>query len=219
MFRKYLLESITQYELAHKTAQRNAALPIEQGGLGLHSENTAHDRAKAMGFEGNWYHGRYKDYNNIKDGTPFYATQDPSYASIYAVEPTSSALGGKSIRDYDSLHPNVMPIMINKNHILDTRLASGKKVFKNDFHMKYGNGTPLTEKGLPDWVEANDFGEMFADKKMPFKGVYADEGKISTWDGGSKDRGVSAAVFDHSAVRSVHAAFDPMRKHESDLLA
>jgi len=50
MLRKYLLESMTQYESSHKTAQRNAALPIEKGGLGLHSENTASDRAKAMGY-------------------------------------------------------------------------------------------------------------------------------------------------------------------------
>ena len=33
MLRKYLLESMTQYELAHKTAQHNAALPIDKGGL------------------------------------------------------------------------------------------------------------------------------------------------------------------------------------------
>ena len=215
----YLIEAVTEHDERHRIAQHNAALPIESGGLGLHKDNTSLDRAKAMGFEDNWYHGRYEDYNKIHDGSPFYATKDPSYASIYAVEPTSAALGGKSIKDYDSLRPNVMPVMINNKHILDTRLASGKKVFKNHFHMQYGNGTPLTAKGLPDWVEADDFGEMFADKKMPYKGVYADEGKISTWDGGSKDRGVSAAIFDHSAVRSRFAAFDPKRQHESDLLA
>lgn len=35
---------------AHKTAQRNAALPISEGGLGLPADNTAMDRAKAMGY-------------------------------------------------------------------------------------------------------------------------------------------------------------------------
>ena len=38
----------TEFEIAHEVAQRNAALPVEQGGLGLPANNTAMDRAKAM---------------------------------------------------------------------------------------------------------------------------------------------------------------------------
>ena len=41
----------TKYELAHAEAQRVAALPVEQGGLGLPANNTAMDRAAAMGAE------------------------------------------------------------------------------------------------------------------------------------------------------------------------
>lgn len=48
----------TEFELAHEVAQRNAALPVEQGGLGLPPNNTAMDRAKAMGFDTPAYHGR-----------------------------------------------------------------------------------------------------------------------------------------------------------------
>lgn len=39
------------------TAQRNAALPIEEGGLGLPKDNTPEMRAKAMGFDTDAYHG------------------------------------------------------------------------------------------------------------------------------------------------------------------
>lgn len=203
----------TQYELAHELAQKNA---VEM--LGLPANNTAMERAKALGFENDWFHGRYKDYDKIKDGRTFYSTKDPSYASIYAVEPTASSMGGKSISDFDNLQPNVMPLMIKTGDVLDTRTPIGKKVFDNDFYMKYGNGTPLTEKKLPDWVDAEDFGEMFADTGSKFKGVFADEGKIPTWEGGLRDRGVSAAVFNPSIVRSRFAAFDPARAHEADLL-
>jgi hypothetical protein len=42
---------------AMKIAQKNAALPIEKGGLGLSKDNTAMDRAKAMGFDLPVYHG------------------------------------------------------------------------------------------------------------------------------------------------------------------
>jgi len=41
----------TPYELAHAEAQRVAALPVEQGGLGLPPDNTAMDRARAMGYK------------------------------------------------------------------------------------------------------------------------------------------------------------------------
>ena len=48
----------TPYELAHAEAQRVAALPVEQGGLGLPLGNTAMDRAMAMGVDTNLWHGQ-----------------------------------------------------------------------------------------------------------------------------------------------------------------
>ena len=39
------------------TAQRNAALPVEKGGLGLPKDNTPEMRAEAMGFDVDAYHG------------------------------------------------------------------------------------------------------------------------------------------------------------------
>ena len=51
MFKLYLLNVLLEsdYSHAHKEAQKNAALPVEKGGLGLHKNNTAMDRANAMG--------------------------------------------------------------------------------------------------------------------------------------------------------------------------
>jgi hypothetical protein len=50
----------TQYELAQAEAQRVAALPVEQGGLGLPVNNTAMDRARAMGAQAHYKRpGRY----------------------------------------------------------------------------------------------------------------------------------------------------------------
>lgn len=222
---KYLREGqltpdeLTQYEAnAVKMSENpnthhyNLANANAQGG-------TPESRAADLGFDTDLYHGRYKDYPAVKDGRTFYATNDPDYASIYAFEPTASSMGGKSVSDFQDLQPNVLPVKVRSNDFVDTRTKQGRKVFENDFFMKYGNGTPLTEKGLPDWVDAEDFGEMFADTKSKFKGVLADEGAIPTWDGGTKDRGVSHAVFDPRVIRSRFAAFDPLRKNSSDLLA
>lgn len=51
----------TQFELAHEQAQRNAALPVSQGGLGLRADNTAMERAAAMGFLDDAWHGTNRD--------------------------------------------------------------------------------------------------------------------------------------------------------------
>lgn len=55
----------TEFELAQDLAQKNAALPVSEGGLGLPTSNTAMDRAKAMGFDVNnpVYHGTDKSFD------------------------------------------------------------------------------------------------------------------------------------------------------------
>lgn len=75
------------------TAQRNAALPIEEGGLGLPKDNTAMDRAKAMNFDIETYHGT-NDPNissiDISKSRPdvqymqgFFTSDDPNVAGNY----------------------------------------------------------------------------------------------------------------------------------------
>ncbi len=52
---------LTEFEQAHLLAQQRAALPVEKGGLGLPADNTAMDRARAMGFDTDAYHGTGAD--------------------------------------------------------------------------------------------------------------------------------------------------------------
>ena len=57
---------------ALRLAQERAALPVEQGGLGLSKNNTAEQRAAAMGFDKPAYHATDADilaFNNAKLGT------------------------------------------------------------------------------------------------------------------------------------------------------
>lgn len=74
-------------------AQRNAALPIEEGGLGLPKDNTPEMRAKAMGFDIETYHGT-NDPNissiDISKSRPdvqymqgFFTSDDPNVAGNY----------------------------------------------------------------------------------------------------------------------------------------
>tara|TARA_R110000851_G_scaffold123761_2_gene253678 strand:+ start:6343 stop:8151 length:1809 start_codon:yes stop_codon:yes gene_type:complete len=76
---------------ALKVAQSNAALPVEQGGLGLPANNTPMDRAKAMGFDvdANLFHATDKDFTEFqpstkgKLGAGVYAAPSPRYAEKY----------------------------------------------------------------------------------------------------------------------------------------
>lgn len=49
-------------------AQRNAALPVEKGGLGLPPDNTPEMRARAMGFDTDAYHGTRSDFDEFERG-------------------------------------------------------------------------------------------------------------------------------------------------------
>ena len=75
------------------TAQRNAALPFEEGGLGLPKNNTPEMRAEAMGFDlsNPQYHATdaYEDFTSIrpsargKMGAGIYTSPEASYAEKY----------------------------------------------------------------------------------------------------------------------------------------
>ena len=96
----------TEYELAHEVAQRNAALPVEQGGLGLPPNNTAMDRAKAMGFDTTAYHGTkgdIKKYDNSRLGSTTNA-ESAKQAHFFASNPETAghyAINESIPREFD----------------------------------------------------------------------------------------------------------------------
>jgi hypothetical protein len=101
---------LTEFEVKQLTAQRNAALPIAEGGLGLPASNTAMDRAKALGFDINnpAYHGTTKDISefDVNDArgkgfnTGSNVTDNPYLANTYTMGINSG---------------NVMPLYIRDN--------------------------------------------------------------------------------------------------------
>ena len=88
---------------ALETAQRNAAKPVSEGGLGLPPNNTPMDRARAMGFDVSAYHGTATpvDFasfrgNPSKHGQTFVAL-DAAEANVHAP---------------DSIGSRVMPLLV-----------------------------------------------------------------------------------------------------------
>jgi len=117
---------------AMKTAQKNAALPIEEGGLGLPPNNTAMDRAKAMGYDIPVYHGTNAEINAFNtqgkgktSGAGAFFTTNPTTAETYV-----SASGGG----------NVMPLLLNKDDFLtaNARGRSWADIYTNELSAKSG---------------------------------------------------------------------------------
>lgn len=112
-----LKKAKTPFEKAHIEAQFNAARPVEEGGLGLHPDNTAEDRARAMGYE--WdepkYHGSFYDIKEFQPqkastesfaGAGTYMTPSPedasiNYASVYGPDVKAKIERELESRDMD----------------------------------------------------------------------------------------------------------------------
>jgi len=194
---------LTEFEQRHLIAQKNAALPVEQGGLGLPPNNTAMDRARAMEFDTdrNLYHGAKNiDQTQLiaskggELGPGSYVTTDPELAKEYARNGY-----GHSYPDGGGIFP-VVTRNLEDIQRKDWVNARGKKF---DQLTAENNGewdASLYDKG-------HDLMRLDAENKGKF-GYY----NPST---GGENQGV---VFDPANIRSRFAAFDPMRRHEADLL-
>lgn len=195
-----------------KIAQKNAALPVSEGGLGLPANNTANQRAQALGFTDEVYHGTNADIyafdpmmadTRRRTGTPMGAivvSSNPKTASTYAGEKPT-----EWIKAYEE-GGNVMPLLINK----------GKNMSMNATQQGYTpNWKEIYNPKYPDVETTNDFAVIAKQK-----------GKQSATIKNVKDNAVMSGaegdttfIFDPSLIRSRFAAFDPKRRKEADLLA
>ena len=105
-------------EKALLTAQKNAAKPVSQGGLGLRPDNTPQERAAAMGFDIEFNHGTQRldrllekkafDPKRATSGPMPYGTNDTAIASNYAASKADTsrvADDSGDIRNYFQVAP------------------------------------------------------------------------------------------------------------------
>jgi len=173
-------------QAALDTAQKNAALPISEGGLGLPPTNTPMDRAKAMGFETDVYHATDapQDFSTFtpsvkgKMGSGVYTSFEPAYAERYA--------GGETARTMPLMSRGEMANVDTRTEVSDLvrqQLAKENPNF-NIQEWKRLSNQELGNRG--------------------YSGLDVDKERL---------------VFNPSDLRSRFAAFDPMRRNESDILA
>jgi hypothetical protein len=186
------LRSAKQYvapqDEALALAQQRAALPVEQGGLGLGPANTAAERAKAMGFDTPAYKTNAATINDAplevfqSKGSPIddYVGKDGGFSGFFAQSPdVANNFAWQS-------NSASFPVMLNMSKAKQLE-AAGKKA--RDFQ--------FSKKADPKDFEALQSG--LASKYGAVLSNTADEGTI--YIPKSSDQ-----------VRSRFAAFDPFRK-------
>jgi hypothetical protein len=237
---------LTEFEQAHLTAQRNAALPVDQGGLGLPADNTAMDRASAMGFDVDnpVYHGTGANIDAFdlsrsgsasgaeQYGTGVYTTTNPTLASGYANSTVQNA--------------NVLPLVTRMANPISDETAKKltkaqiKKIIEQSPDLdeqlwNYGDvGYEGKNKVLNDAVNslyeyqgdkmlenlhpiANDF---FKNNPVEFNNAAAKvlkkDGVVVSFPRYNEKFNIP---WNANQVRSRFAAFDPFNRDSSNLLA
>lgn len=184
--------SPTAYELAHEQARINAALPVEQGGLGLPANNTAMDRARAMGYRQDLYHGTsatddFTQFNTLD----VFMTGNRRQASGWA---NNASLGG------EGEYPRVMPLM--------TKARKG-----NTENISQDIYDAINESGdVEEGLEAGISRAMAKNKR------FTEFGHPNVY--GSGEHRVVSSIFPRNGdIRSRFAAFDPMLRNSPNILA
>ena len=214
---------LTEFEQVHLLAQQRAALPVNQRGLGLAPDNTAMDRARAMG------------YQTAPSKEVYHATDVPFEGSI--IDPSKSDFGfhvgtleqanarimarGKNGTFYGD-GANVMPLMTNK-------YANLLKVTDEGTFHADSLAPQLVKKGLMSKEKAKLIdqeigGNWDMDKIAAYDQEIRDLLTKEGYDGlkyknMQEGEGMSYAFSNPSQVRSRFAAFDPFNRDSSNLLA
>ncbi len=223
----------TEADRRMAVAQRNAALPVEQGGLGLPANNTAMDRAKALGYKPvdgeDFYGGNHRPpmsdtgapANDLTGGgniypDDVYSSNAARYygsgeASDNALFRKLQALKGKPdemVRVFRAVPSEVMEQQGNMMHHGDWvtpnrqyAVDHGEGALNGDYRIQasdYPAKTLITNGDSPYEIGI-DKSQLFADGPASIPLMISNQHSV--------------------ADRSRFAAFDPMRRNESDLLA
>jgi hypothetical protein len=221
---------LTEFEQAHLTAQRNAALPVEKGGLGLAPDNTAMDRAMAMGFDVDnpVYHGTNFDIEAF-DPKKSLDVKGVHVGQQHQANHFSTGNGGVNYpllikkqrimedmpdsflnpdRLYDDFAREVQSNELTKNSYHGDLLWKAKKADEAAGFKTRDDGVIPKEKAyfreLSRILKENDIDSISYENEKEF---------LRNHDN------TSYLIPDVRKVRSVNAAFDPKKAKSSNLLA
>lgn len=112
---------LTEYEIAHQVAQRNAA-----DMLGLPPNNTAMDRAMAMGFDTPAYHGTTDDFVAFDKAKRGSSTDNGWYGPGEYSSPHPSAADAYTMSKWPEYKPgaNIMPVILKNPESIENKFGN-----------------------------------------------------------------------------------------------
>jgi hypothetical protein len=185
-------------------AQQRAALPVEQGGLGLAAGNTPAERAAAMGFNDNWMHGTAKEgyvastdiknFDKSKIGDRFSADQKGIFTTNDPVEASYYATGDRDYYTKGAAEGAIYPLMARNQ----------KPLVVDDAFLKKERMNPIgkTDDTVGFWDNNQGLILDWAKKQKADSVILKD---------GTTGRQMNV-LFEPEQLRSRFAAFDPFRK-------
>ena len=161
--------------------------------------------AAAAGYTIKAYHGTPNGTFTVFRGWQYF-TENKSYADIYQNQGASSN-GYKTTAE----KPRTYDVYLKTDKPFDTRNEAERKIFEDEFLGKWGNGTPLSERGLPDWTDGDDLVEFFEENGYDYDAIYLDEGATGGYGDEVKDRGVAIVIKNPEQIKSA----DPITRDDN----
>lgn len=142
------------------------------------------------------YHGTpYGGFTVFKDWQ--YFTDNKEYAHKYH-NPSASSIRG---RYNPATNPQTYEAYLSVKKPFDTRDPKIRKIWRNEFYGSY-SGTPLSERGLPDWTDGIDLIDFIEENDYDYDAIILDEGGVGGYGDEVQDRGISVVVRNSNQVKS-----------------
>jgi len=198
---------------ALKTAQKNAALPVEKGGLGLPKDNTPMDRAKAMGGKDMVHFSRSGgDYTELDSGKFAVAPFDAVGTHVGSPQAAMDRFRNTTATT-DQIKGTTYPVTI-----------LGDRPLMNQNGMPWGEddlNAFLRKEGGHTLSDVNGAKMTYQDMNTELrKKLFEEQGySYIPYFNEVEGKGSISYIVPPKNIRSQFAAFDPMRKNESNILA
>jgi hypothetical protein len=201
------------------TAQRNAALPVEEGGLGLPKDNTPEMRAEAMGHNVPAYHGttvwEAEDGRKLGDIQAFNRLAS---TEIVGRKPSIDQMGIWASDRPDELGAGmysgsqgaIYPLLLRMEN---PKTTSFEQMARTASNLSTNKALGATE--VPRVSDVEPYRQRLKEQGYDSLILRAKEGSPYTE---FVDQ-TGYVLLEPSQVRSRFAAFDPMRRNEADILA
>jgi hypothetical protein len=212
---------------ALRLAQQRASLPPSQGGLGLPAGNTPEQRAAAMGFDTDVYHGTNRTFDKFDNSMLGANTGAKSAQKAHFVTP-SSTLANSYVKTNDIYNqsPPALAALFDKPGAWEEFLSAPNDAAKWSVLEKYGLNTGsgqilplkinLGKSKIVDYAGSNYRDTTYNDAIKAAKKSKKDSVVFkNTFDPGGESKSGMAdvyAVMNPENIRSRFAAFDPWRK-------